>query len=106
MKILKLLISILLFVNAAYAAPSTDLSTLLNSLHSMRSDFTQTVYDNHGKAIQKSYGQMALQRPGKFRWEIKKPIPQVIVANDTRLWVYDPDLEQVTIRALHQAAGD
>jgi outer membrane lipoprotein carrier protein len=72
----------------------------------MQSNFTQTVFDNRGKAIQKSYGRMALERPGKFRWQILKPIPQVIIANDSRLWIYDPDLEQVTIRALQKATGE
>jgi outer membrane lipoprotein carrier protein len=72
----------------------------------MKADFTQTVYDNKNKAIMKSYGRMAMQRPGKFRWEVTKPIPQVIIANSTRLWIYDPDLEQVTIRALKKAAGE
>jgi outer membrane lipoprotein carrier protein len=85
---------------------ASDLSALLNSLKSMKADFTQTIYDNHGKAIQKSYGQMALQRPGKFRWDVTKPIPQLIVANDNRLWIYDRDLQQVTIRSLKKAAGE
>jgi len=89
-----------------YATPATDLATLLDGVHTMQADFTQTVYDNHHKPVQKSYGRMALARPGKFRWEVKKPIPQLIVANDTRLWIYDPDLEQVTIRALHKATGE
>ena len=86
--------------------PAEELSTLLNSIHTMRATITQTVYDNHGKAIQQSFGRMALQRPGKFRWEITKPIPQIVIANGSRLWIYDPDLEQVTIRGLQRAAGD
>lgn len=92
-------------INTSYAAAAGDLSALLNEVHTMLADFTQTIYDNHGKAIQQSHGNMALSRPGKFRWEIKKPIPQLIIANETRLWIYDPDLEQVTIKALHQATG-
>lgn len=91
--------------NIALATPASDLTGLLSSIKTMQSGFTQTVYDNHGKAIQTSYGKMALDRPGKFRWEVSKPIPQLIVANDKRLWVYDPDLEQVTIRKLEQSAG-
>lgn len=87
-------------------ASSGDLSILLNSVKSMRADFTQTIYDNHGKAIQKTYGHMALQRPGKFRWEVTKPIPQLIIANNNRLWIYDRDLQQVTIRSLQKAAGE
>ncbi len=48
---------------------------------------------------------MALQRPGKFRWEVVKPNAQLIIANGSRLWIYDPDLEQVIIRAFKHATG-
>ncbi|MBI3068535.1 MAG: outer membrane lipoprotein carrier protein LolA, partial [Betaproteobacteria bacterium] len=45
------------------------------------------------------------QRPGKFRWEYEKPYEQVIVGDGTRLWIYDKDLNQVTVRKLEQAIG-
>jgi outer membrane lipoprotein carrier protein len=79
---------------------------MLNDVRTMQATFKQTVYDNYGKAVQVSYGKMALERPGKFRWDVKKPIPQLIIANQTRLWIYDPDLEQVTVRSLKFAAGE
>lgn len=91
--------------SAALAAPA-DLSNLLNMIKTMRAGFTQTVYDNRGKAVQKSQGNMALQRPGKFRWDVKSPLPQTIIANSERLWIYDPDLQQVTIRSLRFEAGE
>src|SRR5579862_4041780 len=103
MKYLQYIFSLLFFcmLNAAYAQSAADeLSKQLDAVHSMRASFVQTVYDNKNKPIQQSYGRMALLRPGKFRWEVDKPIPQVIIANQTRLWIYDPDLEQVTIRPL------
>lgn len=85
---------------------SSELESLLSNIHTMQANFNQTVYDNRGKAVQKSYGTMAIDRPGKFRWQVTKPIPQLIVANQSRLWIYDPDLEQVTIRALSHTAGE
>jgi outer membrane lipoprotein carrier protein len=85
---------------------SSDLSTLLNSIHAMRASFIQTTYDNKNKPIQQSSGRMALVRPGKFRWEVEKPIPQIIIANESKLWIYDPDLEQVTIRSLKMTTGE
>src|SRR6516162_4318453 len=85
---------------------SADLSNQLNAIKTLRANFAQTVYDNKGKAVQRSYGHIALQRPGKFRWEVIKPIPQLIIANSQRLWIYDPDLQQVMIRSLHVAAGE
>jgi outer membrane lipoprotein carrier protein len=109
MKIVKFLVSMMMHISVcgiAYADSSSTLAGLFNAVHTMRADFVQTIYDNHGKAIQKSYGKMALQRPGKFRWEMSKPIPQMIITSDTRLWIYDPDLEQVTIKPLGQAAGE
>ena len=108
MKLLRSLLLILFLTpfTPAQATPATDLTNLLNSVHTMKSDFVQTVYDGHGKTIQSSDGKMALDRPGKFRWEVKKPIPQLIIANESRLWIYDSDLDQVTIRTLKQAAGD
>lgn len=90
----------------ANASTSDELSTLLNSVHTMRADFVQTIYDNHGKKIQQSFGRMAVQRPGKFRWDVTKPIPELIIANETKLWIYDSDLEQVTIRKIQKAAGE
>lgn len=90
----------------AHANANTDLTTLLNGVKSMKANFTQTVYDNREKAVQKSYGMMTMQRPGKFRWDVTKPIPQLIIANQTKLWIYDADLMQVTIRTLKKAAGE
>ena len=100
-----LAIFFIILSNFAIAAPSDDLANLLNSTRTMRANFTQTVIDNRNKPVQKSYGTMALSRPGKFRWDVKKPIPQLIVANQPRLWIYDSDLDQVTIRTLNVAAG-
>lgn len=90
----------------AYATPSSDLAALLNGVKTMHSNFVQTIQDNHGKSIQKSYGQMDLSRPGKFRWEVKKPVPQVVIANGEKIWIYDPDLQQVTIKILQHGAGE
>lgn len=90
----------------AYATPSSDLAGLLNAVHTMQGSFTQKVYDTKGKVLQTSNGRMAFERPGKFRWQVIKPIPQLIIANDQRLWIYDPDLQQVTIRKMQRATGD
>lgn len=95
-----------IFTTHAHASASGDFTTLLNKVHSMQANFSQTTLDAQGKATQKSTGQMALQRPGKFRWDVKKPMPQLIIANAAKLWIYDPDLEQVTIRSLKNASGE
>lgn len=90
----------------ANATPESELNALLTNLNSMQAGFVQTVYDNHGKPIQKAQGKMQFQRPGKFRWETFKPTTQLIVANGSRLWIYDADLAQVTIRSLEKEVGE
>lgn len=101
------LISFLAAFNPVFASRATDqLLPLLNGVTSMKADFTQTIFDNHNQPVQQSFGTLALSRPGKFRWDVKKPMPQLIIANQSRLWIYDPDLEQVTIRTFKAAAND
>ena len=100
-----------LFLNIVSACAFADsatqtLSGLLKNMHSMQANFTQTIVNKNGKAMQKSSGLMSLQRPSRFRWDVTGPIKQLIVTNGKRLWIYDPDLEQVTIRALVKAAGE
>jgi outer membrane lipoprotein carrier protein len=90
----------------SFADPQTDLANLLNHVQSMQANFQQTIYDNRGKAVQQAVGRIALERPNRFRWQVIKPIPQLIVANQSTLWVYDSDLQQVTIRTLKQASDD
>jgi len=89
----------------AYADSSAELTQLLLGIRTMQADFTQKITDKKAKPLQQTQGRMALERPGKFRWEVTKPIAQLIVANGTRLWIYDRDLEQVTIRAFKSATG-
>lgn len=95
-------------VAACFASPvfASELTDLLNQMQTMRASFKQIIYDNRGKAVQQSSGTMALNRPGKFRWQVTQPMPQTIIANSGRLWVYDPDLQQVVIRSLQTEAGE
>lgn len=105
--IFTLIVATSAFADTTATTPSGQtLSQLLKSMHSMQANFTQTIKDKKGRTIQKSTGHMDLQRPNQFRWDVRAPNKQLIVTNGKRLWVYDPDLEQVTIRALGKAAGD
>jgi outer membrane lipoprotein carrier protein len=85
---------------------SAELINLLNNVRTMQGEFIQTISNNKGKAISQTNGLMALQRPGKFRWDTKQPNKQLIVTNGTKVWIYDPDLDQVTIRFLTKEAGE
>lgn len=101
-----LALSLLLASLTAFASPASALDKRLVALKSMQSDFTQVIYDNKHRPVQTSYGKMALMRPDKFRWEVTKPIPQLIIANGSKLTIYDKDLDQVTIRKLSHAVGE
>ena len=65
--------------------------------------FEQQVFDRSGKAIEKASGTFAFQRPGKFRWVYDKPHKQVLVGDGSKLWIHDPDLNQVTVKRIDQA---
>ncbi|MES2142062.1 MAG: outer membrane lipoprotein chaperone LolA [Pseudomonadota bacterium] len=77
---------------------SDELAKLLNRLQSLQANFTQTVMDGRGQILQKTSGQMVLQRPGRFRWEVNQPNRQLLVADGKRIWFYDIDLQQVMIQ--------
>ena len=101
-----IIIFLINFVNPAEATPAQEFSNLIQAMHSMQADFVQTTYDNNQKPIQQSAGRMSLKRPGQFRWQVTKPIPQLMIANSSRLWIYDEDLAQVTIRSLELTVGE
>ncbi len=73
---------------------------------SMQADFTQTVQTLSGKIIEQSKGMLILSRPDKFVLAYNSPIEQKYISNGKTLWVYDVELEQVTIKALDDTIGD
>lgn len=81
-------IILLLFPIITMATPNQQLSDLLSNFHSMQANFVQTVNN------QRTTGTMALQRPGKFRWQVNQPNKQIIIADGDNIWIYDVDLEQ------------
>jgi len=107
-KFFYLLISVfaLFYQTSLFAKDTDELNALLNRIKNIEADFTQTIVNTKHQVLQKGKGRMMLERPGKFRWEMQKPNAQWIVTNGEKLWIYDPDLEQVTIRKLTRAAGE
>ncbi len=67
--------------------------------------FEQSVVDRDGRTVERSTGSFAFSRPGRFRWAYDKPAATLIVADGERLWLYDEDLNQVTVRAMDRALG-
>ena len=100
-KIALLLTLVFAFVNAAYAQTAEQrLNQALKSLDNLTADFKQTVLDDEKQVVQQSSGQLAIQRPGKFSWIYKSPYEQQIVADGSELWIYDVDLDQVTVKPM------
>jgi outer membrane lipoprotein carrier protein len=77
----------------------------LESTKTVRADFAQIVVAKNGKRPQQSVGVMMFSRPGKFRWQINKPYAQLLVGDGEKVWIYDPDLRQVTVKKVDSALG-
>ncbi len=92
-----------LFAGQAYAdAASARLSDLLGKAETLSGRFSQLTLDGTGTQLQETAGQLALKCPGLFRWHTDAPQEQLLVSNGEKVWLYDPDLMQVTIQTLDQ----
>lgn len=100
-----LLIFSLLLPVAATAAGVDALKTFLGQTQTVKARFAQMVLDKNLKTLQQAQGVMQFSRPGKFRWDYVKPYEQSIVGDGSKLWIYDKDLNQVTVRKLDRALG-
>ena len=96
---------IFLLPGVASAASVAALKGLLEQTVTARAHFAQMILDKNLKMLQQATGTMQFSRPGKFRWEYDKPYEQVIVGDGGRLWIYDKDLNQVTVRRYDRALG-
>ena len=100
-----ILILLCLLPDLASAAATDALKVFLTQTQTVKARFAQMVLDKNLKPLQQAQGVMQFSRPGKFRWDYHKPYEQVIVGDGTRLWIYDKDLNQVTVRKLDRALG-
>lgn len=78
------------------------LTGLLQQAETLTGRFSQLSLDGTGTQLQETSGEIALKRPGQFRWHTDEPMEQLLVSNGKKVWLYDPDLEQVTIQTLDQ----
>ncbi len=81
------------------------LDDFFKSRGAVLADFQQTLVDEKNRALKQAHGTLILQRPGKFRWDYAAPHRQLIIADGKKLWLYDADLEQVTVRAMDATLG-
>lgn len=91
----------------AAAAPTAreELKKFFANTQTYTANFQQLVLDQSLNTIEESSGQMALKRPGKFRWDYDPPARQHIVSDGRKVWIYDLDLQQITARKADQALG-
>lgn len=99
------LLLMLAMANMAKAGSIDSLRTFVHDTQTVRAQFSQTVLDRNGRSTSQASGVMAFSRPGKFRWTYDKPYAQLLVGDGAKLWIYDQDLNQVSVRKLDQALG-
>lgn len=88
-----------------HAGAIDKLHRFLETTKTLRADFAQIVVAKNGKKPQQSIGVMMISRPGKFRWQIDKPYSQLLVGDGEKVWIYDADLRQVTVKKFDAALG-
>lgn len=87
---------------AGQKAAVQKLTELLNQAQTLNGRFSQLTLDGSGTRLQESSGSMAIKRPGLLRWHTDPPMEQLLVSDGKKVWLYDPDLMQVTIQTLDQ----
>lgn len=98
-----LLLSVTTSISADTNKDQTDQSTidklneLLSQTTTVKAKFKQLMVDNQSNSIQEAEGEVLAKRPGSFRWQTNAPFQQLTITDGATLWLYDQDLEQVTI---------
>ena len=102
-----LVLFLLLQTSNVFAADNNDpLQAFLNNFNSLESNFIQQLINENGEVLEKTEGVLQLQQPGKFNWTYETPYSQKIISNGDVLWVFDEDLEQLTIRNIGNALDE
>jgi outer membrane lipoprotein carrier protein len=105
--VLRLLFAFVLLLPPAATAGEGQarLERFLSGLDTMEAQFVQSLINPRGELVEESRGTLWLLRPGKFRLHYTNPYEQLYVADGDKLWMYDRDLEQVTVKAQTDALG-
>ncbi len=101
------IICFLFFASPAWGEEAEQrLRAALKNMDNLSAEFKQTLRDEDKKIVQQSRGTLALQRPGKFSWSYIEPYEQRIVADGSELWIYDVELEQVTVKPMDESLSN
>ncbi|MCG6888705.1 MAG: outer membrane lipoprotein chaperone LolA [Gammaproteobacteria bacterium] len=102
-----LMIVLLMLSHPAWADDAGQrLKLALKQMDNLTTDFKQTLLDEDKNIVQQSRGTLALQRPGKFAWHYTHPFEQRIIADGSELWIYDVELDQVTVKPMDQGLAN
>lgn len=88
---------------SADAAGAAKLERMLAATRTVRARFEQVLLDADLETLKETHGEFALERPNRFRWDYAAPGAQTIVSDGKKLWIYDPELAQVTVKPLDGA---
>ena len=105
LNVLALLVLVLQPLNVFADDSLAKLTAFTRNLTTFTTSFEQTVYDAESQPLQSSKGTASLKRPGKFTWHYTEPSEQLIIADGDKVWIYDHDLEQVTVSPLGERAA-
>jgi chaperone LolA len=99
-------------VAAQAVQPATDvgrgfaqLEGFLDGVKTLKADFKQQLYGADDKLLETETGSVSLSRPNRFRWSYVEPTELVVVADGSKLWMYDVELAQVTVAPLDEGVG-
>lgn len=96
-----LLVLFLLQINSVFAEDIADpLKNFLSDFNSLESNFIQQLINENGDVLEKTEGVLRLQQPGKFNWSYETPYAQKIISNGDVIWIFDEDLDQLTIKKI------
>lgn len=90
----------------AAADAQAQLRSFVSDVRTASGTFTQRTQSSQGQAAPAQSGSFAFQRPGKFRWAVEKPYEQLVLSDGSKLYQYDPDLAQVSVRTVGTAIGN
>lgn len=89
----------------AQSSGEKQLDNFFTGLETMQAEFIQTLVDDKERIIEESEGVLLMQRPNRFRIEYHRPFEQLYVADGKKLWLFDKELEQVTVRPQDESFG-
>ena len=95
---MNLIILLVFFLGSTEIAANQRFFDYLEGVESLESDFLQETLSDEGVVLETSRGYLKIKKPGMFKLLYSSPFIQEIISNGDRIWIYDPDLQQVVVR--------